>query len=46
MWAVVLPLDVAKTRLQVAVPGSAWDVGVAQHMGMWVAWEWASRHLR
>ncbi|KAL6759485.1 mitochondrial carrier domain-containing protein [Haematococcus lacustris] len=34
MWAVVLPLDVAKTRLQVAVPGSAWDVGVVQHLGM------------
>ncbi|KAJ9514609.1 hypothetical protein QJQ45_016335, partial [Haematococcus lacustris] len=34
MWAVVLPLDVAKTRLQVAVPGSAWDVGVAQHLRM------------
>ncbi len=32
MWAAILPLDVAKTRLQTAVPGSAWDVGVAQHL--------------
>lgn len=34
MWATVLPLDVAKTRIQTAHPGSPWDVGVARHLGM------------
>lgn len=28
MWAVILPIDVAKTRIQTAWPGSAHDVGV------------------
>lgn len=32
MWAAVLPIDVAKTRLQTATPGSAWDVGIAAHL--------------
>jgi len=32
MWAAVLPIDVAKTRLQTAAPGSAWDIGVAAHL--------------
>ncbi len=34
MWACVLPLDVAKTRLQTAGPGSPWDVGVGRHLAM------------
>jgi hypothetical protein len=34
MWACVLPLDVAKTRLQTAGPGSPWDVGVSRHLVM------------
>ena len=28
MWATVLPLDVAKTRIQVAMPGSKRDLGL------------------
>ena len=28
MWAAILPIDVAKTRIQTAWPGSAHDVGV------------------
>jgi hypothetical protein len=32
MWFIVLPLDVAKTRLQTSGPGSAWDVGVLRHL--------------
>lgn len=28
MWAAVLPLDAAKTRMQVAKPGAARDVGL------------------
>jgi hypothetical protein len=36
MWACVLPLDVAKTRIQTALPGGARDVGVlAQLAAMW-----------
>ncbi|GLC46505.1 hypothetical protein PLESTB_000334100 [Pleodorina starrii] len=31
MWAAVLPIDVAKTRLQTARPGSEWDVGLRKH---------------
>lgn len=34
MWAAVLPLDVAKTRIQTAQPGSAWDVGILRHLHM------------
>ncbi|GFR45843.1 hypothetical protein Agub_g7209 [Astrephomene gubernaculifera] len=34
MWAVVLPIDVAKTRLQTAQPGSEWDVGLRKHWAM------------
>lgn len=34
MWAAVLPLDVAKTRIQAAAPGTAWDVGVVSHLAM------------
>lgn len=41
MWAVVLPLDVAKTRLQTAEAGSAWDVGVAAHLRLlWREGRW------
>jgi len=32
MWGIVLPLDVAKTRIQTAHPGQPWDVGVHQHL--------------
>mmetsp|Transcript_27363 Transcript_27363/g.70465 ORF Transcript_27363/g.70465 Transcript_27363/m.70465 type:complete len:343 (-) Transcript_27363:203-1231(-) len=34
MWSVVLPIDVAKTRLQTASPGSRWDASVAAHLRM------------
>lgn len=34
MWALVLPIDVAKTRLQTASPGSPWDVGLMQQWAM------------
>ncbi|PSC76045.1 mitochondrial arginine transporter BAC1 isoform X1 [Micractinium conductrix] len=32
MWAVVLPLDAAKTRIQTAYPGSPHDVGVLRQL--------------
>lgn len=32
MWAMVLPLDVAKTRLQVAHPGSPRDVSMLRQL--------------
>lgn len=32
MWAVVLPLDVAKTRIQTAWPGSQHDVGMSKNL--------------
>ena len=32
MWAVVLPIDVAKTRIQTAWPGSPGDVGLLQQL--------------
>lgn len=32
MWATVLPIDVAKTRIQTAWPGSARDVGIATQL--------------
>lgn len=32
MWSIVLPLDVAKSRIQVARPGAPWDMGVAAHL--------------
>jgi len=32
MWTIVLPLDVAKSRIQVASPGTHWDVGVGAHL--------------
>jgi hypothetical protein len=32
MWTAVLPLDAAKSRIQVARPGTPWDVGVARHL--------------
>lgn len=32
MWSTILPLDVAKSRIQVATPGSPWDVGVTAHL--------------
>ncbi|KAF8062934.1 hypothetical protein HT031_003773 [Scenedesmus sp. PABB004] len=34
MWASVLPLDVAKTRIQTARPGSSWDTGVWSQLVM------------
>ncbi|KAG2425233.1 hypothetical protein HXX76_013818 [Chlamydomonas incerta] len=34
MWALVLPIDVAKTRLQTASPGSPWDVGLLRQWAM------------
>ncbi|KXZ43066.1 hypothetical protein GPECTOR_105g98 [Gonium pectorale] len=34
MWAAVIPIDTAKTRIQTATPGSAWDVGLRQHWRM------------
>lgn len=34
MWGTVLPLDVAKTRIQTAQPGSSWDTGVLQQLRM------------
>jgi hypothetical protein len=34
MWAAVLPIDVAKTRLQTARPGSDWDVGLRRHWAL------------
>jgi hypothetical protein len=36
MWTCVLPLDVAKSRIQVSSPGAPWDVGVAAHLRMLV----------
>eukprot|EP00201_Polytomella_parva_P020724 CAMPEP_0175040172 /NCGR_PEP_ID=MMETSP0052_2-20121109/1091_1 /TAXON_ID=51329 ORGANISM="Polytomella parva, Strain SAG 63-3" /NCGR_SAMPLE_ID=MMETSP0052_2 /ASSEMBLY_ACC=CAM_ASM_000194 /LENGTH=209 /DNA_ID=CAMNT_0016302305 /DNA_START=496 /DNA_END=1125 /DNA_ORIENTATION=+ len=36
MWACVLPVDAAKTRLQTASPGSPWDVSMGRHLKlMW-----------
>jgi solute carrier family 25 (mitochondrial carnitine/acylcarnitine transporter), member 20/29 len=32
MWTAVLPLDVAKTRIQTAWPGTPQDVGIAAHL--------------
>lgn len=32
MWATVLPIDVAKTRIQTAYPGSAFDVGMMRQL--------------
>lgn len=32
MWACVLPLDVAKTRIQTAFPGSTHDAGILQNL--------------
>jgi hypothetical protein len=32
VWTAVLPLDVAKSRIQVASPGTPWDVGVPAHL--------------
>lgn len=34
MWALVLPIDVAKTRKQTAYPGSPFDVGLASQLRM------------
>jgi hypothetical protein len=34
MWGTVLPLDVAKTRIQTAQPGSAWDTSVPKQLHM------------
>jgi hypothetical protein len=34
MWTTVLPLDVAKTRIQTAQPGTAWDTNVARQLAM------------
>ncbi|CAL5229862.1 g13273 [Coccomyxa viridis] len=34
MWATVLPIDAAKTRLQTATPGSPRDVGVIRNLQM------------
>ncbi|KAG2426438.1 hypothetical protein HYH02_014796 [Chlamydomonas schloesseri] len=34
MWALVLPIDVAKTRLQAASPGTPWDVGLLRQWAM------------
>eukprot|EP00887_Chlorella_sp_A99_P005789 scaffold1.g5789.t1 len=34
MWALVLPVDVAKTRVQTAYPGSPYDVGILKQMRM------------
>lgn len=33
MWAAVLPADVAKTRMQVALPGTARDLGLLSTLG-------------
>jgi hypothetical protein len=32
MWTAILPIDVAKTRIQTAWPGSAHDVGILQQL--------------
>ena len=42
MWGTVLPLDVAKTRIQTAQPGSSWDTGVARQLRM--LWREGGRH--
>jgi len=34
MWAAVLPIDVAKTRIQTATPGTSRDVGVLRNLTM------------
>eukprot|EP00878_Enallax_costatus_P018902 GHUV01019925.1.p1 GENE.GHUV01019925.1~~GHUV01019925.1.p1 ORF type:complete len:275 (+),score=97.41 GHUV01019925.1:108-932(+) len=34
MWTSVLPLDVAKTRIQTAQPGSSWDTSVPRQLVM------------
>ncbi|WIA40020.1 hypothetical protein OEZ86_013444 [Tetradesmus obliquus] len=34
MWTTVLPLDVAKTRIQTAQPGTPWDTGVLRQLAM------------
>jgi hypothetical protein len=34
MWGTVLPLDVAKTRIQTAQPGGPWDTGVLRQLRM------------
>jgi hypothetical protein len=34
MWTTVLPLDVAKTRIQTAQPGTSWDTGVLRQLSM------------
>jgi hypothetical protein len=42
MWSSVLPLDVAKTRIQTAQPGSSWDTSVAKQLVM--MWREGGRH--
>ncbi|KAI7838108.1 hypothetical protein COHA_008116 [Chlorella ohadii] len=32
MWAAILPIDVAKTRIQTAYPGSYYDVGILKQL--------------
>ena len=32
MWAAVLPIDIAKTRIQTVVPGSPDDVSLVAHL--------------
>ncbi|KAK9799797.1 hypothetical protein WJX73_010363 [Symbiochloris irregularis] len=32
MWATVLPIDVAKTRIQTALPGTKYDVGILRSL--------------
>lgn len=34
MWSTVLPLDAAKSRIQVARPGGPWDVRIRDHLSM------------
>ena len=34
MWATVLPIDVAKTRIQTATPGSPRDAGILRNLSM------------
>ncbi|KAL3133207.1 hypothetical protein ABBQ38_007095 [Trebouxia sp. C0009 RCD-2024] len=44
MWSAVLPLDVAKTRIQTAYPGSVNDIGIWQNLQL-MYWQGGRRTL-
>jgi hypothetical protein len=42
MWATILPIDVAKTRIQINRKGTANDVGLVTML--WQMWKHGGRH--